>query len=216
MAEYYGQQSTAIPVDDILGEGFPLLPQQIVLAIASSATLVRGTVLGLIATGAAALSAKTGNTGADTGLGSITVTRGANVLPGRYILRCTAAVVADPATPAQWSVTAPNGQALHPAASGVAYAGSHLSLTIGVGTTPWAAGDELYVDVTGSGEAKAYAANAVDGSQRAALILAHDVAVGAAAVNAVAYRTGVFRRAKLTGLDAAAVAQLDARNIFVR
>jgi hypothetical protein len=215
MAEYYGQQSTAIPVDDILGEGFPLLSQQIVLAIASSATLVRGTVLGLVTKGTVALSAPaTGNTGADTGLGTVTVTLGAKALPGRYVLKCTAAI--NGGTPAQWSVKAPNGFFLPGAASGVAYATDHINLTIGVGTTAWALNDVLYVDVSGSGQAKAYAANAVDGSQDAALILSHDVVVGAAAVPAVAYRTGVFRRAKLTGLDAAATAQLDARNIFVR
>lgn len=215
-AEYYGQQSTAIPVDDILGEGFPFLTESITLA-ASQGALKRGQVLALITKGAVALSAPaSGNTGADTGLGSVTVTLGANALPGRYTLKCTAAVVADPATPAQWSITAPNGLALQPAASGVAYAGSHINLTIGVGTTPWAAGDLLYVDVSGSGQAKAFSASAVDGTAEARLILADDITVGDAAVKAVAFSTGVFRRAKLTGLTAAAEAQLAARSIFVR
>ena len=215
MSEDYGQTSVAIPADDILGDGFPTVSQQITLAIASAATLVRGTVLGLLTKDTVALTAPaSGNTGADTGLASVAVTLGAKALPGRYLLTCTAAV--DDGTPAQWSVKAPNGLYLPAAASGVAYASDHINLTIGVGTTAWAANDVLYLDVSGTGQAKAYSAAAVDGSGEAALILSHDIAVGAAAVPAVAFRTGVFRRAKLIGLDAAAVAQLDARNIFVR
>ncbi len=117
MTEYYGQQSTPIPADDILGEGFPHLTQQITL-LAGSGALARGTVLG---------------------------------------------------------------------------------------------------QVTATGEYVAYNAAGTDDGRRAAkLILADDIAVGAADVAAVAFRTGVFRRAKLIGLDAAAEAALDARSIFVR
>lgn len=213
MAEFYGQQSTAIPGDDILAEGFPFMVQAISLA-ASQGALKRGQVLGLTGLGTVALSAKSGNTGADTGLGSVSVTLGARALAGRYALRCTAAV--NGGTPAQWSVKAPNGFFLPTLASSVAYATDHINLTVGVGTTAWKIGDELYVDVSSSGLAKAYSSAAVDGSQHAALILADDITVGDAAVSAVAYRTGAFARAKLTGLDAAAIAALEARSIFVR
>jgi hypothetical protein len=213
MAEYYGQQSTAIPVDDILGEGFPLLAQQIVMAIASSATLVRGTVLGLVTKGAAVAAkvADSGNGDGDVAAAAITLGKHAEV--GVYTLTCTAAS----AHAGTFSVQAPSGAMLKPLTVAVAYVSDHINLTVPDGAQDWAVGTAITVTVAaGSGQAKAYAANAVDGSQHAALILSHDVAVGSAAVPAVAYRTGVFNRAKLVGLDAAAVAALDSRNIFVR
>lgn len=213
MSEDYGQNSVAIPVDDILGDGFPIVSQQITLAIASAATLARGTVLGLL-TKSAPVLAKVSGTGVAT-FGAVTLLKPAEV--GTYTITCTAAV--NGGTPAQFSVRSPSGFALPTLAAATAYASSHFTLTdagVPAGTTAWAIGDIISLTVTGSGQAKAYSAAAVDGSGVAALILSHDIAVGAAAVPAVAYRTGVFRRAKLTGLDAAAVAQLDARNIFVR
>jgi hypothetical protein len=211
MSEDYGQNSVAIPVDDILGEGFPLLSQVITLAIASAATLARGTVLGLVTVGAAT-AAKVSGTG-DGDVAAAAVTLGKYAQPGVYRLVCTA----EASGAGTFSVQTPTGQMLQPLTVAAAYVSDHINLTVPDGANDWDIGDVITVTVAaGSGEAKAYSAAAVDGSQAAALILADTVAVGAAAVKAVAYRTGVFRRAKLTGLDAAAVAQLDARNIFVR
>jgi hypothetical protein len=211
MSEDYGQNSVAIPVDDILGEGFPVLSQPITLAIAAAATLARGTVLGLVTVGAA-VAAKVSGTG-DGNVAAAAVTLGTHAQPGVYTLTCTA----EAAGAGTFSVQTPTGQMLKPLTVAAAYTSDHINLTVPDGANDWDIGDVITVTVAaGSGQAKAYSAAAVDGSQHAALILSHDIAVGAAAVPAVAYRTGVFRRAKLTGLDAAAVAQLDARNIFVR
>lgn len=117
MSEDYGQNSVAIPVDDILGDGFPVVSQAITL-LANSGALARGTVLGKIAAS------------------------------GKYV--------------------------------------------------PY--------DADGTD----------DGRRSAALILADSVTVGDADLAAVAYRTGVFRRSALTGIDAAGELALDARSIFVR
>jgi hypothetical protein len=211
MSEDYGQNSVAIPADDILGEGFPLVSQAIVMAIADAATLARGTVLGLVTLGAA-VAAKVSGTG-DGDVATAAVTLGKHAKPGVYTLTCTA----EAAGAGTFSVQTPTGELLEPLTVAAAYASDHINLTVPDGANDWDIGDVVTVTVAaGSGQAKAYSAAAVDGSQHAALILSHDVTVGAAAVPAVAYRTGVFRRAKLTGLDAAAVAQLDARSIFVR
>lgn len=211
MSEDYGQNSVAIPVDDILGDGFPLLAEQITLAIASAATLVRGTVLGLIGVGAAVAAKDSGDGDGNVAAAAVTLGKFAQV--GVYRLVCTA----EAAHAGTFSVQTPRGEMLKPLTVAAAYASDHINLTVPDGTEDWNIGDVITVTVAaGSGQAKAYSAAAVDGSQHAALILSHDIAVGAAAVPAVAFRTGVFRRAKLTGLDAAATAQLDARSIFVR
>ncbi|WP_296699801.1 head decoration protein [Thiocapsa sp. UBA6158] len=210
MSEDYGQTSVAIPADDILGEGFPLLPQQIVLA-ASQGALVRGTVLGLITVGAA-VAAKVSGTG-DGDVAAAAVTLGKYAQPGVYTLVCTA----ESAGAGTFSVQTPRGEMLKPLTVAAGYASDHINLTVPDGANDWDVGDVITVTVAaGSGQAKAYSAAAVDGSQVAALILADSVTVGDDALAAVAFRTGVFRRAKLTGLDAAATAQLDARSIFVR
>ncbi|WP_213177703.1 head decoration protein [Endozoicomonas sp. 4G] len=193
--------------------------------IAAGADLVAGTVLGQLTKSVVALTAAaSGNTGADTGLASVTVTLGAQALPGRYVLECTAAVVVDPATPAQWSITAPNGLALQSAASGVAYAGSHLNLTLGVGTTPWAAGDLLYVDVSGTGQYIQHNPDAVTGAEIAVAVLYESVdAAEAIADGVITARLAEVDDAALTwhtGITdaekAAAVASLAARHIIVR
>lgn len=211
MSEDYGQNSVAIPVDDILGQGFPIVSQPILLA-AGSGTLARGTVLGLITLGAA-VAAKVSGTG-DGNVAAAAVTLGKLAQVGVYRLVCTA----EAAGAGTFSVQTPRGEMLAPLTVAAGYASDHINLTVPDGANDWDIGDVITVTVAaGSGQAKAYSAAAVDGAQNAALILADSVTVPAdATLAAVAYRTGVFRRAKLTGLDAAATAQLDARSIFVR
>ena len=210
MAENYGQDSVAIPADDILAEGFPIVSKAVVLA-AGAGALVRGTVLGLVTLGAA-VAAKVSGTG-DGDVAAAAVTLGKYAQPGVYRLVCTA----ESAGAGTFSVQTPTGQMLKPLTVAAAYASDHINLTVPDGAADWDIGDVITVTVAaGSGQAKPYAANAVDGSQHAALILGHAITVGDDPVSAVAYRTGAFRRAKLIGLDAAAVAQLDARSIFVR
>jgi hypothetical protein len=209
MPESYGVGSTTMPVDDILGEGFPFLTQRVVLVGNSAGALKRGQVLGL-QTATAAVAAKVSGTG-DGDVAAATVTLGKFAQVGVYKLTCTAASTGA----GTFQVQTPTGELLPPLTVAAAYAGDHINLTVPDGSADWLVGAIISVTVTGTGKAKAYAAASVDGSQNAALVLSHDVTVGTDDVAAVAFRTGVFNAAKLTGLDAAARAALAARSIYM-
>lgn len=203
-AEFHGQQSTAIPVDDILGEGFPFLTERVLL-LANAGALPRGQILGLkrtAATGVKVSGAGNGVVGA--------VTLGRLAMPGVYVLTCTAAAQ-DAGT---FKVQAPDGTRLPDLTVASAYSGDHIALTIADGSADWEVGDLVHVTVTA--KAVPYNPAATTGEEIARLILADAVSVGSADLVAIAYRTGVFRADKLTGLTAAARVALEARSIFVR
>ncbi|MBI1936666.1 MAG: head decoration protein [Ignavibacteriales bacterium] len=69
--------------------------------------------------------------------------------------------------------------------------------------------------ITASGKYTTYNNGAVDGSETAKLILAGDVDATNADVEAVAYASGHFNEAALTGLDAAAKVDFEGTPIFV-
>lgn len=69
--------------------------------------------------------------------------------------------------------------------------------------------------ITASGKFKAYQDGASDGSEVAKLILAEDVDATSADVKAMAYASGHFNEAALTGLDAAAKADFEGTPIFI-
>jgi len=210
MAETYGQDSTALTRDSILIGG-PAHTEAVLLS-AGEGTLAAGTVLGLKTKDTIAVAVDDGNTG-DADLSALAVTLGAQALPGTYTLTCTA----ESGNAGTFSVLAPNGFYLPDLTVAAAYAGDHLNLTLPDGATDWATGDVVTITVSGSGEAAAYDAAAVDGTQVAARILADQVVVDDSVdTPAVAYRTGVFRRALLTGISDAAAAQLDAAGLLVR
>lgn len=205
-AEFYGVQSAPIPANDIFAGDFPIQTQAILLE-ANQGALPRGQVLAIKFTGAVA--AKVSGAG-DGDIAAAVVTLGAEAMAGVYRLTCTA----ESAHAGTFRVQTPTGQRLANLTVASAYTSTHINLTVPDGAADWEIGDVITVTVTG--KAAAYAPTATDGSEKAALILADDLTVGAADVSAVAYRTGCFARAMLTGIDDAAVAALDARSIFVR
>ena len=69
--------------------------------------------------------------------------------------------------------------------------------------------------ITASGKYKAYTNANSDGSEVAKLILAEDVDATSADVNAVAYASGHFNSAALTGYDAAAGVDFEGTAIFI-
>lgn len=206
MTESYGVQSANLPVDDIFAGDFPVISQAITLE-ANSGALLRGTVLGLKLTGAVAAKLSGGGNG---NVAAASVTLGREAMAGVYRLTCTA----EDTDAGTFKVQAPDGRRLADLTVASAYSSTHISLTVPDGTTDWAEGDVITVTVTG--KAVPYDPDATDGSEKAVLILADDIDVGAGDVQAVAYRTGQFRRSALAGIDDAAVTALDARSIFVR
>ncbi|AFL75397.1 head decoration protein [Thiocystis violascens] len=206
MSEDYGVQSASIPANDIFAGDFPIQTQAITLA-ANQGALARGQVLGIKLSGAVA--AKVSGTG-DGNVAAASITLGPKALPGVYVLTCTA----EAANAGTFKVRAPNGERLANLTVASAYATDQINLTVPDGANDWDIGDIVTVTVTG--KAVAYAPTATDGSEKAALILADALTVGTSDLAAVAYRTGGFARAQLTGIDDAAVLALDARSIFVR
>lgn len=104
-----------------------------------------GTVLGKIATDAAGgVTADAGNTG-DADVSGVAVTIGAAAQVGAYTLTCTA----EASNAGTFSVVAPDTTALPALTVAVAYASSHISLTIPDGAEDWDIGDILTVTVTG-------------------------------------------------------------------
>lgn len=206
MAEDYGVQSATIPANDIFAGDFPIITQAVTLT-ANSGALKRGQVLGIQLSGAVA--AKVSGTG-DGNVAAASVTLGPKALPGVYVLTCTA----ETGNAGTFKVRAPNGERLANLTVASAYTSDHINLTVPDGANDWDIGDVITVTVTG--KAVAYAPTATDGSEQAALILADDLTVGTSDLAAIAYRTGSFARAQLTGIDEAAVLALDARSIFVR
>jgi hypothetical protein len=128
--------------------------------LASGNNLQDGAVLGQ-AVGAA--GTKISGTG-DGAIGAVTV--GPDVEIGTYVLTCTA----ESANAGTFSVTSPSGNSLAPLTVAVAYAGSHINLTVADGANDWDVGDVIHVVVT-AGKYSALNLAATDGSQTAAAVL---------------------------------------------
>lgn len=127
--------------------------------------LQAGTVLGLIATGAASAAAGAGNTGNGT-MGAITVGSAAQV--GDYVLTITAAA----ANAGTFSLVAPDGTSLAAGTVAVAYSQGGLSFTLADGATDFAVNDTFTISVTKvPGHHVKYDNGASDGSQTAVAVL---------------------------------------------
>lgn len=70
--------------------------------------------------------------------------------------------------------------------------------------------------VTASGRLKAYAPGNSDGSQNPVAVLLEDAAAATADVEAVCGFAGVYVSEAMTGLDAAAIAALEARGLYFK
>ncbi|MCB1636948.1 MAG: head decoration protein, partial [Xanthomonadales bacterium] len=128
--------------------------------VAAGQVCLSGQVLGRLLGAAAEVVTGDG----DGTISAITV--GANAQPGVYTLTCTA----ESANAGTFSVRTPGGYPLPDLTVGVAYASTHINLTVGDGAEDWDTGDVIEVTVTG-GNYSAFDPSADDGSQIAAAVL---------------------------------------------
>lgn len=122
--------------------------------------LADGTVLGRIKSGAGAKVSGTG----DGTVGAVTLGPDAEV--GIYVLTG----LTESANAGTFSVRSPSGAYLPPLTVAVAYATTHINLTIADGANDWDIGDVIHVTVTG-GDYEALDPSANTGEQSAAGIL---------------------------------------------
>ncbi len=181
------------------------------VTILTGVILVLGTLLGKILLGAAASAAKTGgNTGNGTLTLDVTTPILARAKAGIYSVRCIAAA----ANGGTFRVTDPEGYVLGDVSVGSTFA-NQIKFAIADGVVDFIVGDGFDITIAaGSGKYKAYNANNVDGSQYPELILAEAVDASAGDISAVAYASGQFNEAVVTGLDANAKALLIGKPIF--
>lgn len=130
----------------------------------SGQDLAAGAVLGRIMTAAGEKIVGTG----DGTVGAVTVGHAAQV--GTYVLRG----IAESSNAGTFSVTAPDGTALPNLTVAVAYASSHINLTVADGANDWDIGDLIYVTVTG-GDYEALDPAATTGEQTAVAILCYPI-----------------------------------------
>jgi hypothetical protein len=208
MAESLGLTETVATIDKLFAGDMDAV--EVPVTVKSGAgKLLRGQVLGKIIKGAATASAVTG-TGNGV-IGAITLGKASKV--GVYKLRCITA-----ATDAGvFSVFDPDGIRLADLTVAVAYNNGHFAVTVADGSADFIVGDNFTITVAaGTGKYVAYDDTKTDGTDKAALILGRDIDATSADVKAFAYRTGVFNKAALTGIDDAGIADLDERGIFVK
>lgn len=155
------------------------------------------------ATGTA--TANAGNTGNPT-FGAIAV--GAAGKPGTYQVTFTAAT--------KFDVEDPDGVKIGTGTTGVAFSKSGVGFTLTAGATPAVAGDGFTIAVAaGSGKYGVYTANGAAGP--AAGVLYNWLPAKTGDTKAVAFvRDAELNRFELTGLDAAAEADLKKLGLIVR
>jgi hypothetical protein len=189
-------------------------------------TIAKRTVLGKITKGAVSSAAKTGgNTGDGTLTVDATTPKLAKAKAGVYTVRVIRAAIAEvattPAVPAQKALVElkdPDGNILDvfdlPTDPGITIS-NQVKFAMLEGSTPFALGDGFDITIAaGSGNHNAYDDDNLDGTEEADCILAEDVTGGSEAVVATAYRFGHFNEAAVTGLDAAAKADLEKKGIY--
>lgn len=203
---------TEAPAEKLLGD-HPSVDWPITLAAGES--LLRGHVLGRIASGTAAAVAGDGNTGNGV-FGSVVL--GAGALTGIYTVTCTAAAT-DAGT---FAVVDPEGTAVGNMTVAVEFDSGGLTFTLADGATDFIVGDLFTITITaGVGECKGFDADSSDGTQTAKLILAEDVDATSANKNTIAYIHGGFQVRGLrwddeTNDKATGLAQLAAAGIYCK
>jgi hypothetical protein len=179
----------------------------------SGQDLAAGTVLGRLKTGAGVKISGTG----DGTVGAVTLGPDAEV--GVYVLTGKT----ESGNAGTFSVRTPSGQQLPDLTVAVAYASTHINLTVADGTNDWDIGDIIHVTVTG-GDYSILAPAATDGTQHASAILYAGVnATDAdtkccvltrqmeANANELTWPAGITAAQKAVATD-----QLKARGIFLR
>ena len=211
-------------VTQLFAGEFPRVTKAITIII--GLTLAIGTLLGKVLLGAATKAAKTGG---NTGDGTLTLDSTTPILAGakvgvykaRVIRAALAQVGTTPAVPAQEALVElkdPDGKVLEvfdlPTTPGITIA-NQVKFAMVEGSTPFALGDGFDITIAaGSGSYKAYDADNVDGSQYPELILSEAIDSTGGATKAVAYASGHFNEAAVTGLDDNAKALLVGKPIF--
>lgn len=181
--------------------------------LSSGNNLLAGAILGclLAASGAKASGAGDGTIGA--------VTLGSAAEAGIYVLTCKATG----ANAGTFSVQTPSGEYLPDLTVAVAYASSHINLTVGDGGTDWGLGAVIHVTVTPDGYTELDPAGN-DGSQIAAAVLWDNTNAATADAACVVVRRqaevkadGLVWPAGITeGQKSTAIAQLNELGIVLR
>lgn len=171
----------------------------------TGAEVASGTLLTKVDTGAASFSMDAGATGNPT---SSAITVGSAAVPGAYQITFTAAT--------KFDVESPTGVKLGTGTVGQAFNKGGLTFTLTAGATAAVAGDTAKVAVApGTGKYVPYTANGAAGPADAVLYNYLPAATGDA--KAVAFvRDAELNRFELTGLDAAAVTDLEKKGLIVR
>lgn len=167
--------------------------------------LASGTLLTKVDAGAGTFAMDAGATGNPTA-GTIVI--GAAAIPGVYVIEFTAAT--------KFTVEDPNGKTIGTGTLGTAFDKAGVGVTLTAGATPAVAGDTATITVAaGSGKYIAYTANGAAGPADAVLYNWLPAKTGDA--DAVAFvRDAELNRFELTGLDAAAQADLAKKGLIVR
>ena len=167
--------------------------------------LASGTLLTKVDAGAGTFAMDAGATG-DPTAGTITV--GAAAIPGVYVIEFTAAT--------KFTVEDPEGKTVGTGTLGTAFNKGGVGVTLTAGTTPAVAGDTATITVAaGSGKYIAYTASGAAGPADAVLYNWLPAKTGDS--KAVAFvRDAELNRFELTGLDAAAQADLAKKGLIVR
>ena len=167
--------------------------------------LASGTLLTKVDAGAGTFAMDAGATGNPTA-GTIVI--GAAAIPGVYVIAFTAAT--------KFTVEDPNGKTIGTGTLGVAFSKAGVGVTLTAGATPAVAGDTATITVAaGSGKYIAYTANGAAGPADAVLYNWLPAKTGDS--DAVAFTNDCeLNRFELTGLDAAAEADLRKKGMKVR
>lgn len=152
-----------------------------------SGVVARGTVLGLVKTGAATAAAKAGGNTGNGAISAVTIANPDKV--GPYVVTFTSATA--------FTVEDPDGYVLGNGSTGVTFT-DDVAFTITAGGTAFVAGDGFVITVAaGSGKLKPSVLSATDGSQVPYSIAGETVDATSADVTSACYFSGTFNSNKL-------------------
>lgn len=193
------------PMDFVLSEAPGLRSRQQVTLTQSGTAVKSGTVVTSNVRGAGTFAMDAGSTGNPTS-GAITV--GAAAMPGVYRITFTAATL--------FLVEDPNGVTVDNGTLGSAFSAGGLGFTLTAGGTPAVSGDTAKITVAaGTGKWIPYTAARAAGPAMG--VLYNELSAATGDIKVVVFDSDCeVRRAGLTGLDAAAEADLRALGIKVR
>lgn len=189
----------------IISEASNQRSRENIVVTQTGTALASGTLLTQVDAGAGTFAMAAGATGNPTA-GTITI--GAAAIPGVYVIEFTAAT--------KFTVEDPNGKTIGTGTLGSAFSKAGVGVTLTAGATPAVAGDTATITVAaGSGKYIAYTANGAAGPADAVLYNWLPAKTGDAKTVGFV-RDAELNRFELTGLDAAAQADLAKKGLIVR